>query len=75
MAKKAESADTKALRKYWKPKDVVNESHAKSLRSWLEKHADSIDIATFIHSSSHAKQHAKARLALLKKTSGKTSGL
>jgi hypothetical protein len=68
MAKKAESADSKALRKYWKPKDVVNESHAKSLRSWLEKHADGIDIATFIHSSAHAKQHAEARSAVVKKT-------
>jgi hypothetical protein len=67
MAKKVESLDSKALRKYWKPKEVVNESHAKSLRLWLEKHADGVDIATFIHSSAHTKQHAKARSALVKK--------
>lgn len=64
MARKAQNATSKALRIYWKPTGVVDETHAKSFRLWLEKHADGIDIATFIHSSAYAKKHAKALAAL-----------
>ena len=64
MARKSNTSDSKALRMYWKPKDVVNKSHAKLFRSWLDKHAEGIDIATFIHSSAHAEKHAKALSAL-----------
>jgi hypothetical protein len=66
MAKKSNTRASKALRNFWKPEGSVNESHAKLFRSWLEKHADGVDIATFIHSSAHAKKHAKALSALVK---------
>jgi hypothetical protein len=60
MAKKTKTPTSRALRLFWKPMGSVHESHARSFRSWLEKNADGIDIATFIHSSSYAKKHAKA---------------
>jgi hypothetical protein len=60
------SASKRALRAYWKPKGVVDEKHAKLFRSWLQKHADGIDIATFIHSSAHEKKHANAQSALVR---------
>lgn len=66
MARKSNTRASKALRSFWKPDGTVNESRAKLFRSWLEKNADGIDIATFIHSSAHAKKHAKALSALVK---------
>ena len=66
MAKKSNTRASKALHKFWKPDGSVNEGHAKLFRVWLEKHAGGIDIATFIHSSAHAKKHTKALSALVK---------
>jgi len=66
MAKKSKTSASKALRGFWKPKGVVNERHAKSFSAWLEKHAEGVDIATFIHSTDHEKKHAKALSVLIK---------
>jgi hypothetical protein len=66
MAKKSNTRASKALHKFWKPEGSVNESNAELFRSWLEKHAEGVDIATFIHSSTHAKKHGKALSALVK---------
>ena len=66
MAKKSRSSTGDALWAYWKPRGIVNKSHAKALQQWLKKNAAGIDIATFIHSSEHDKKHPKAVSALLK---------
>jgi hypothetical protein len=59
------SASKRALRAYWKPNEVVDENHAQLFRLWLQEHADGIDIATFIHSSVHVKDHKKAHSDLV----------
>lgn len=66
MAKKSKTSAAKALRSFWKPKGIVNERHAQSFSAWLEKHAQGVDIATFIHSTDHEKKHAKAVSSLIR---------
>jgi hypothetical protein len=66
MAKKSKTSAAKALRGFWKPKGVVNKRHANSFSAWLEKHAEGVDIATFIHSTDYEKKHVEALSALIK---------
>ena len=66
MAKKCNAKTVQSLRNYWKPGNIVNRENAKRFRTWLKKHAEGLDIATFIHSSHHETSHVKTVSALIK---------
>jgi len=66
MPRKSKAKSIKTIRDYWKPQGVVNQARAKKLRAWLAKHAGGMDIATFIHSSEHDRNHAEAIAALIR---------
>ena len=66
MARKSQTKTGEALWAFWKPKGIVSPKNARAFQAWLKKHAGGIDIATFIHDSTHDKKHARAVTELIK---------
>ena len=66
MAKLSKTKAGEALWAFWKPKGIINPKNTKALRAWIAKNAGGVDIATFIHHSTHDRKHARAVAELIK---------